>query len=224
MKEDQTMDRTNKTNGDAANDRIDRDLLISRAIDEQASDDDWAQLRRLSETDATVWRDLAEAQHEHAELSRALEGAIAVADEIDAPVEHFVQTRFANRLRVVATWGGWAVAAVLVLAMVRNPNLSNEVTNTAGLAGPRLGEVTPDQALQRYIDEGRRTGQVLEEIPERVLIETRPVAGGDGVEVIFIRQFIERTRVHTLYRTGQDEYGRWISLPIEMKAKASDPL
>ena len=215
--EDQTMDSTT--------DNFDRDLLISRVIDEQASDDDWALLRRLGEKDATVWRDLAEAQHEHAELCRALESAVAVADGVEVPIDQYIQTRFANRIRVVATWGGWAVAAVLVLAMVQNPSLSDPDMNVAGIsAGPRLGEVTPDQALQRYIEEGRRTGQVLEEIPARVILEVRPLADGKGVDVISLRQIIESTHVRTLYQTGQDEFGRRISWPIEIRATRSDPL
>lgn len=219
--EDQAM---NDMNNNSEN--IDKDTLISLVVDEQASDADWVQLRTLGEKDASVWRDLAEAQHEHAELCRALESAIAVADGVEAPVEHYIETRFTNRLRVVATWGGWAVAAVLVLAFIKNPGLAGPATqgNQANLAGPLLGDVTPDEALQRYIDEGRRTGQVLEEIPERVLVDTRSLGEGLGVEVIFIRQIKERVHVQTLYRPGQDEFGRHISMPIKFKPKPSDPI
>lgn len=210
------MDNTTENN--------DLDLLISRVVDEQASDDDWALLRRLGDKDAAVWRDLAEAQHEHAELCRALESTIAVADGVEVPIEQYIQARFAHRIRVVARWGGWAVAAVLALAMIQNPSLPDADVNTAGLLGPRLGEVTPEVALQRYIEEGRRTGQVLEEIPRRVLIGTRALSGNRGFEVIFVRQFIERAHVQTLYQTGQDEFGRRISWPIDIKATRSDPL
>ena len=223
--EDQTMDNTIENAAGDTLGNVDRDLLISRVIDEQASDDDWALLRRLGDKDAAVWRDLAEAQHEHAELCRALESAIAVADGVEVPIKQYIQTRFAGRIRIVATWGGWAVAAVLVIAMIQNPSLSDPDMNVAGIAaGPRLGEVTPDQALQRYIEEGRRTGQVLEEIPARVLLQVRPLADGQGVEVISLRQIIESTRVRTLYQTGQDEFGRRISWPIKIKARRSDPI
>ena len=208
---------SNEQKEDALMDGIDRDMLISRVVDDQASDADWAHLRRLGENDAGVWRELAEAQHEHAELCRAVESAIAAADDIDAPVEAGVQRRFAQRVRVVATWGGWAVAATLVLAWVSAPADS-------GVARGSLLDLTPDQAIQRYLDEGQRTGQVIEEIPQRVLIETRPGVNGDGVEVIFLRQFIERTHVRTLYRTGQDESGRRISVPIEIQVRLNNPL
>ena len=202
---------------DALMEEIDRDMLISRVVDDQATDADWAQLRRLGENDAGVWRELAEAQHEHAELCRAVESAIAVADDIDAPVEAGVQRRFAQRIRVVTTWGGWAVAATLVLAWVSAPADFREAR--AGIL-----DLTPDQAIQRYLDEGRRTGQVIEEIPQRILIETRPEVNGDGLEVIFLRQFIERTHVRTLYRSGQDEFGRRISVPIKFEVRLSNPL
>lgn len=202
---------------DALMDEIDRDMLISRVVDDQASDADWAQLRRLGEHDAGVWRELAEAQHEHAELCRAVESAIAVADDIDAPVEAGVRRRFAQRIRVVATWGGWAVAATLVLAWVSTPADS-------GVPRAALLNLTPDQAIQRYLDEGRRTGQVIEEIPQRILIETRPEVNGDGLEVIFLRQFIERTHVRTLYRPRQDEFGRWFSVPIKIEVRLNNPL
>jgi hypothetical protein len=193
----------------------DRDLLISRAVDESASDADWEAIKKLAETDPTIWRDVARAQHEHAELASQVESAIAIADEIDAPVEAHMNARFSHRLRVVSTWGGWAVAAAMALAWVA-PGLAPGRTPGAGPdqlqagLGPKL---TPQAALDQYIDQGKQEGSVIGEIPGHIIVETIPQ--GSGVEVIFVRQIMERKHISRFYRQGQDELGRPTAVPVD---------
>ena len=46
------------------------------------------------------------------------------------------------------------------------------------------------------------------EMPTRVLVESRPADGGNGYEVLYLRQVLERTVVPDLYRfDGRDERG-----------------
>ena len=50
---------------------------------------------------------------------------------------------------------------------------------------------------------------VIAEVPERILIETRPTDNGRGFELVYVRQIIERTVVPDLYQFhSQDEMGR----------------
>ncbi|MEQ8317509.1 MAG: hypothetical protein RIE77_07970 [Phycisphaerales bacterium] len=91
--------------------RVDRDLLISRVVDDAASAQDWEQLRALAEYDPGVWRELFEAQHAQAELAQAVEQAIAIADGIEAPLDDLPAASFRFRVRKVSSWAGWAVAA-----------------------------------------------------------------------------------------------------------------
>ncbi len=119
---------------------IDRDLLISRVVDDAASASDWDQLRSLAEYDSSVWRELFEAQRAQAELAQAVEQAIAIADEIDAPIEHLPQHGMRLRFRQVAQWGGWALAASVAIAFVATnlagPSSSGVPANEAGIMPP----------------------------------------------------------------------------------------
>ena len=58
---------------------VDRDILISRVIDGEATPEDWTAMRAMAERDASIWGDLVAAQQDHAELcaivSRAADAA-----------------------------------------------------------------------------------------------------------------------------------------------------
>jgi len=191
----------------------DRDLLISRAVDESASDADWDAIKTLAETDPTIWRDVARAQHEQAELAAQVEAAIGIADEIDAPVEAHMNARFSYRLRTVATWGGWAVAAAMAMAWMTPGLTGHPPTTPAGGQNASFLPITSQAALEQYIDQGKQEGSVIGEIPGHVIVETIPQ--GTGVEVIFVRQIMERKHISRFYRQGQDELGRPTAVPVD---------
>ena len=68
---------------------------------------------------------------------------------------------------------------------------------------------TAREAFQAYLDKGREEGTVLSTVPRRVLLETRPNPNGDGFELIFIQQVMERDVVPHLFQVqGLDERGR----------------
>jgi len=126
----------------------DRDLLVSRVVDDAASAADWDELRSLAEYDPSVWRELFEAQRAQAELTQAVQQAIAIADEVDAPVEHLPRAGLGLGLRQVASWGGWAVAASVAIFWMA-PNLTSQTAaplagNQAGVSNPLGGQNTPE--------------------------------------------------------------------------------
>lgn len=126
------------TNAHEAGDAVDRDLLISRVVDDAASARDWDQLRSLAEYDASVWRELFEAQRAQAELAQAVQQAIAIADEIDAPVSDLPRASWRFRFRQAASWGGWAVAASVAILWVA-PNVTGPGANTGTSTGTGAG-------------------------------------------------------------------------------------
>ncbi|MBZ0171123.1 MAG: hypothetical protein K8E66_01960, partial [Phycisphaerales bacterium] len=66
-----------------------------------------------------------------------------------------------------------------------------------------------------YMETGKQANRVLGQVPQRVVLETRPAAQGGGVEVIFLRQIIEREIVgpDRLYRLSRDEFGTETLVP-----------
>ena len=92
-----------------------RDLLISRVIDGSASPEDWSSFRILAANDAEVWTDLSDAQREHEALCEVMNAASSIADGIDLPGGSGSPVVFESWVSTATRWGGWAIAAVLML-------------------------------------------------------------------------------------------------------------
>jgi hypothetical protein len=208
------------------------DLLISRVIDGSASEEDWTTFRAMADKDHSLWRELAECQRDHVELSGQVQSAIAVADRVDAPAHEEIGRRFNERLRLVAVWGGWAAAACLGIMIYTGAGLSRgqaPVVNQSGLIDfaktpPQEvinrylqdGRLTPRDLIQEYVVAGQEKGSVLREMPDRVLITARPMKSGD-FEVTFIRQIMERTRIKEFNGVGMTDAGILVPVPIDIR-------
>ena len=195
------------------------DILISRAIDGDATATEWDELTARAEANPAIWRSLAATLRENGALGRAVNAGVAVADVIEMPAPGVMPaTRPAATLSRLRGWSGWAIAAVLTIAWVggvlnlvpTNPatpggGSAQPLTNHAGL----VDGTTAADLLQAYLDKGRQEDFVIAEVPERVLIETRPSGTGRGYELLYLRQILERTVVPDLYEYhSQDEMGR----------------
>lgn len=249
-------------NNQGAREPIDRDLLISRVVDDAASAEDWQQLRALAEYDPSVWRELFEAQHAQAELSQAVQQAIAIADGIDAPVEGLGGMSLRFRFRKAASWGGWAgwavAATVAIVWMAPHLTGTTETAPGANLAGAgplvTLGGPSPNQPNERRFEAIPDTGgigqgtlagdraypgenfreastrsasgaQQLAEVPERVLLEVRPLPNGQ-LEVIYVRQLIEKSVMDEgdLYQVKPDDAGINRAVPYRQRRPSSGPI
>jgi hypothetical protein len=198
-----------------------RDLLISRIIDANAGAGDWRAFRRLAETDASVWRDLADAQRQHERLCEGVGVMTRAADAIELPEPVSDGRVLQRRLDSVGRWGGWAAAAALVLVWSTGVRTGGAPTGNGpdGLqgaslvGGTALRDATPEQAMERYIDAGRSAGVVVGEVPERLIVQTTPREDG-SVEVVFLRQIIERRVADQIYREVRDDAGRLVPVAI----------
>ncbi len=185
---------------------FERDILIARVTDGAASEQDWAAFRSAAERDPAMWRELAELQRDATALAAAVGRAVAIADTVEAPIEEHLGTRLSDRFRLIGTWGGWAAAAALVLMVVTGWRPAAPLgTQTTGVV-PSIG--TPQEALREYLSRGRQEGVVVDQVPEMVMLDARPAPDGQGFEVIYLRQIMERTMVNDLYGLGVDDAGR----------------
>lgn len=198
----------------------DRDILISRIIDGEATPEDWAAFKALAAREPSVWRDLAECQQDHADLSSAVAQASRLADSIDLPLEEARSLQLSRRLRAAMSWGGWAIAAVVVLAFTTQRGTGSNSNVASLLPTPGITVNTPDQAYDAYLRLGREQDRVVEEVPTRILVETRALQNG-SFEVRYIRQILERITVPDLYEFGEDEAGR--PVPIRVRGMVIEP-
>jgi hypothetical protein len=186
--------------------------LMSRVIDGDATGPQWEEFQSLAEQNPTLWRELAEYQRDHAELTAGVAAAIGVAAHVEAPVHEHITDRFSQRLRLVGTFGGWAAAAAVALMWSMGQLNAREPAGSGAPSQAGLAS-TPADILQRYLAEGRARGQVVQEMPDKVMIDARPAASG-GYDVYYIRQIIERVNVPSLYTIGQDEHQNPVPVPV----------
>lgn len=253
------MSAMDQNNSGPTREPVDRDLLVSRVVDDAASPDDWQQLRALAEYDPSVWRELFEAQHAQAELAQAVQQAIAIADGIDAPVDHLGGPGLAYRLRKAAGWSGWALAASVAIvwvasamdwraawgdqAQVPGPGgstlaLGDAERSTPSGAGtgqfeafnstsqPAMGMLArqPQGSTEQFRTASTGVEQVGE-MPDRVLLEVRPLADG-RMELIYVRRLIEKAIVDEgeLYQVKPDDAGIDRAVPYRTRRPSSGPI
>lgn len=191
------------------------DNLISRVIDGVAGKADWDALEALAASNPSVWRELAVAQRVDQALTGEARRETACAQWVDIRVEEFAGHVTRRRSRLVATWGGWAAAAAVALAFVsqRAPSRPQSGGNQAGI----LSFENASDALAAYLERGKKDGVVLGELPDKVLVQTRPARDGRGVEVVYLRQIMECARVGDLYRPSSDEAGNLTAVPVKFR-------
>lgn len=200
-----------------------REVLISLIVDREGDGSAWVEFSRLAADDATAWRELARAQRDHAALSHAVALEIAPVESVELPAHSEVAgVPLSYRL---SRWSGWAAAAAVAITWLgtqfaavydsRNASLRDN-TSTAGLLPAGAFNLdSPQDALDAYKQLGQQSGTVLGELPERVIVESRPLAGGRGFEVVFIRQIMERAQVPELYQLTRDDSGQQgLLLPV----------
>lgn len=220
---DMNKDNTNNSSGEwtGENSAHLRDLLISRVIDGSASAEDWSSFRILASTDAEVWNDLSDAQREHEALCEVMHAASSIADGVDLPGGSGSPIVFESRVNAAARWGGWAVAAVLMLGWFTGTFSMNQANNPLG-TNPQTGSMVPlnaadpEQAFNQYLQAGQADGKVVGEMPDHVVVETRPLVDGT-VEVIYLRQVIERRVLDQAFREAVDEFGNPVVVPVDLK-------
>jgi hypothetical protein len=200
----------------------DRDILIARVADSEASEADWAAFKAHAERDPSMWRELAEMQRDALELTAAVNRAIAVADTVEAPMTEHAGARLTERFRAISLWGGWAAAAALVLMWSTGwrPGPTGSNTLTSGI-GPNFS--TPQEVLNEYLTRGREAGVVVDQAPEMVLLDARPVPEGNGFQVYYVRQIVEKAVVDDLYRLGIDEQGRGATVRFRVAPAGQGP-
>ena len=211
-------------------DRMQLDLLISRIADGEAAERDWEAFNGLASTHPAAWRELAQAQHDHAALSLGVGVALHAAERVDLPTGRSVLHESHGQritIRRVAQWGGWAVAACVALAWSGALKL-----NTLPPGGPQSPKVnaagwytvnSPEQALDAYKKLGEQDKRVIGELPQRVLLSSEPLDTGNGFEVVFIRQLVERAQVRDMMRFGQDEAGNPVPIRVVVPSRPGNP-
>lgn len=191
------------------------DVLLSRAAAGDAKAH--AEIVRRSQSDPSLLVELAAWQSAEIRLGRIARELHSYAEGVELPAE---RRGLSGRWPPVVSSGvGWAVAAMIALAWIGRSVLpargldSRPLENRAGLAG----FTSADDAFDAYVDRARADGLIFGEVAPPTLVATRevPAAEGGGLEVVVVRQVVERRRLPAIYQLApNDESGRLVPMPI----------
>ncbi len=207
---------------------VDRDVLITRVIDGEASAEDWSALHAIAREDPGIWSDLATAQQDAAELRAMVRELSACSDRVEAPVVEHAGHGLCVRLRRAGMWGGWLVAGAMALSWGVGMAGAGAGAQSAGLVSMHeakervLPELSPEEAFAAYVANGVRSGRVVAIDPELRIIGAQRDEDGEGFEVLYVRRIVERADIE-LYRLGQDERGNILRLPVDELPMAEAP-
>ncbi|GAB4386485.1 MAG: hypothetical protein Kow0022_15630 [Phycisphaerales bacterium] len=198
----------------------DRDVLIGRVIDGEASAADWQCLRAMAEQDPRIWDELEQTQALHRHLCAGVNDACSAASNVDVPGVHAEQI-ISARIARIGAWGGWLAAAALLLSWAVGLPPAGKRHVAAGSVGPSLGPEyvrieTPEDALQVYVDRGRDAGSVVGLVADPRIVQTRALPDGSGLEVLLVREILERRLVNQVYRLGTDDAGNVRPVPVQI--------
>lgn len=74
----------------------------------------------------------------------------------------------------------------------------------------------PQQALDTYLTRGRDAGLVLGELNDRPMLRTAQLPDG-RLEVLWVRQIVERSVLPAAFRTGTDDQGNPVAVPVRLE-------
>ncbi|MFQ5749136.1 MAG: hypothetical protein ACE5H3_06725 [Planctomycetota bacterium] len=191
------------------------DLLISRALDGDASSSDWRKLGGLAEDDPAVWSRLAETLRVQSALTQGAERILDRVQEVEAPLSRSLAGPVLHPgLRPFFAWSGWAAALLLAFFWAFGPGHSRE-----SLSGDSTLQAS-QPALHGLPGEATLVG----ELP-RVMVDAQPSGEGRMVEVTYLRRFLEKVLVDDLYQVNSDEWGEPRAVPaVALPRSSQEPL
>jgi hypothetical protein len=202
---------------------LDQEVVFSRLLDGRGRAADWQRLREATAADASAWDRLIGSAGDQDVLGDVVGLAGERADACDADTSTppaplafpSAQGRRADRA-VRAARLGWLVAACMALGMVSvymRPAAPSSGMQGANLAPFSLDNYSSNDLMNKYKDRASKEGTLVGELPQRLVLETRPSSDGKGYEVLYMRQFIERVVVDDMYKFATDDVGRPVMVP-----------
>jgi anti-sigma factor RsiW len=177
-------DRRRPDRNDAQDSDLHTDILISKLVDGEATDEERQRFDHLAAAEPTLWRLLALRQQDMSVLAEEVRNATATIERTDLP-----QSRawiVPARLSWPLVFSGWA--AVIVLAV------SWAVVSLAGARAPRAGieasaPAAPRMTAEEHLEAYLRAPYVLGDM-QPVVMEVEELSDG-RVAVHFVRRIEE---------------------------------
>ncbi len=189
------MDRSDDSANESAQvNEVDR--MLGRAVNGDHDAMLWIRVRAANEPG--LLEELVLWQADELRLARAARELCVRADRVEALPSAATRARRGGL--------GWAVAAMLALALVgefiaRRPSLSGDSLR-ANIAGVTGDFSSTDAAFDAYVATARDRGALIGQVAPPTLVRSRELTDGRGFEIVVVRQVYERRTLPEMYRLG----------------------
>lgn len=187
------------------------DHIIQRVVDRRASVRDWDEFTARAALRPELQVELVDRMREDDLLREAFEPIAAIGDRIELP-----RTRATAATRATPFVTGFAAAMLLCMLAWGLLPQSTRVSR-ATTSEPTTSAPTPTHAealIMQYLDAGRESGRVVRELPRLALGVRRNTENTDGLEVLYVRRFLECGPIESTIRLASDEHGDAVTIPI----------
>lgn len=184
------------------------DMLLQRLIDRRASTVDWDEFDARRAIEPSMTEAFLAGLREDDRLREAFAPVAERAATIDLP--HAGAPRPIARWRQPFVHGFAAALLVGILLWIFVPRSPSP--------GSSLENATPQALLASYVERGRATGLILDELPH-VPLRVQPAStGSDKLQVVYVRRFLETSDLDQTVQLASDEHGMPVALPADARS------
>jgi len=185
------------------------ETVFDRMVTCEATPGDWEQLEAIAERDAGAWRRLGLALRDHGDLVQAVDVAGDEAEALDILPLPPARVRWTAR-------AGWLAAAAALLMWA-----GTSLMDVSGTSPPAQVPATAQQ--ESPVTAEASETRIVGELPS-VLVNTRALPEGQGVEVTYLRRLLERRTTRGVYERGTNEWGQATAVPTSLPSPRLEEL
>lgn len=175
------------------------EILIARVVGREDSPEDWQNLRQLARSRADLLPRLIDSLEDDCSLRSGMSPFLNAAESVELPIAAG-PGRGRDR-RWTQGLSGWLAALVLAMLWIgaREPEPVDVLSPVAG-----TGEPLP--AAGSTIPVGDLGGDYMGELPRQIL-RSQAISDAEGIELVYVRRVVMRTKVPELYEMRVDDSG-----------------
>jgi hypothetical protein len=190
------------------------DILIGRMLDDEATSDDCEHFERMAHQHPSLWKALALRQQDMMRLSRTMDERTRTADDVELPGTRRGDVN--RKLSALLTLSGWAaliVVAALWMTTAQSDRMFDASANRVAVAPPV--DMTADDHFAAYLQAGRDSGQVINQLPPTLLEQIELPDG--RLRLRIMRRVEESLIVDPDQQPETDQYGNLMTDPSKLR-------
>lgn len=202
------LTKTHPADGTPHDPELEVEVLITRLVDGEATDEDRQRFDHLAASEPTLWRQRALRQEDMTILAEQVRDATATMERVALPRRRFIPTR----LSLPMAFSGWAAVLIIAVTWVvlTSLNRSGEVRNL-DMATSMAPSLSPEDHFEKYLSAPYVLGDM-----QPLVVEVKELPDG-RIAVHFVRRIEEIAFLDPSAELPVDDEGELTSDPTTLR-------